>query len=108
PEDEVEVDQALAAQRLGDVTGHDPLGQALHDRGLAHAGLADEHRVVLRPAGQDLDDAPDLGGPADNRVELAAPGLPGQVNTVLLQCLVGAFRVRAGDPGAAADLAERL
>jgi hypothetical protein len=32
----------------------------LDDGGLAHAGLADQHRVVLSAAGQDLDDALDL------------------------------------------------
>ena len=105
---EVERDQALAAQRLGHVAFHDPLGQALDDRGLAHAGLADQHRVVLRPAGEHLDDAPDLGVPADDRVQVAVPGLLGQVDAVLLQRLIGLLRVLAGDPGAAADLAERL
>jgi hypothetical protein len=35
---EVERDQLLVAQRLGHVAGHDPLGQALDDRGLADAG----------------------------------------------------------------------
>src|SRR5438309_5781901 len=52
---EVQRDQPLVAERLGDVPGHDPLGQALDDGGLAHAGLADQHRVVLGPAGQHLD-----------------------------------------------------
>ena len=47
---EVEGDEALAAQRLGHVAVDDALGQALDDRGLADAGLADEHRVVLRAA----------------------------------------------------------
>ena len=105
---EVERDQPLAAQRLGHVAGHDPLGQALDDGGLADAGLADQHRVVLGPPGQHLDHAPDLGVPADDRVELAVPGQLGQVDAVLLQRLVGALGVLAGDPGAAADLAERL
>ena len=105
---EVQRDQALAAQRLGHVAGHDPLGQALDDRGLAHAGLADQHRVVLGPPGQHLDDPPDLGVPADDRVQLAVPGRLGQVDAVLLQRLVGVLGVLAGDPGAAADLAERL
>ena len=52
---QVERDQPLAAQRLGHVAGHDPLGQALDDRGLADPGLADQDRVVLGPAGQHLD-----------------------------------------------------
>ena len=70
-------------------------------------GLADQHRVVLGPAGQHLDHPPDLGVPADDRVELALAGAAGQVDPVLLQCLVGALRVLAGDPGGPADLLER-
>ena len=74
---EVERDDPLAAQRLGHVAGHDALGQALDDGGLADAGLADQHRVVLGPAGQHLDDPADLGVAADDRVELALAGAAG-------------------------------
>jgi hypothetical protein len=68
----VQAEDRLVPQPLGHVTAIDPLGQALHDGGLAHAGVADQDRVVLGLAGQDLDDAPDLGVPADHRVEPAA------------------------------------
>ena len=105
---EVQRDQPLVPQGFGHVAGHDPLGQPLDDRGLAHAGLADQHRVVLGPPGQHLDDPPDLGVPADDRVQLAVPGRLGQVDAELLQRLVRVLGVLAGDPGAAADLAERL
>ena len=44
---EVERDEPLAAQGLGDVARDDALGEALDDGGLADAGLADEHGVVL-------------------------------------------------------------
>ena len=71
---EVEGDQPLVAQRLGHVALDDALGQALDDGGLADAGLADEHRVVLGAAGQHLHDAADLGVAADDRVELALAG----------------------------------
>ena len=47
---EVERVELLARERLGDVVGGDRLGQALDDGGLADAGLADEHRVVLGAA----------------------------------------------------------
>ena len=72
---EVERDDALVLEALGDVAADDALGEALGDGGLADARLADEHRVVLRPARQDLDDAPDLLVAADDRVELAGPRL---------------------------------
>ena len=47
---DVEGQDALVEQGLGDVAGDDPMGQALGDGGLADAGLADERRVVLRPS----------------------------------------------------------
>src|SRR5438876_2972143 len=65
----VEREHPLAAQRLGDVAEHDLLGQAFGNRSLADAGLADQRRVVLGPAGQDLDDPLDLGLAADHRDE---------------------------------------
>ena len=45
---DVEGQDALVDERLGDVAGHDPVGQALGDGGLADARLADQGRVVLR------------------------------------------------------------
>ena len=104
---EVERDQPLVPQRLGHVTGHDPLGQPLDDGGLADAGLADEHRVVLGPAGQHLHHPADLGVPADDRVELAVAGGGGEVHAVLLQRLVRPLGVGRGDPGRAAHVLER-
>jgi hypothetical protein len=46
---EVERDEALVAERVGHVPVDDALRDALDDRRLADAGLADQHRVVLRP-----------------------------------------------------------
>ena len=100
---QVQGDEGLAAQAFRDVAGHDPLGQALDDGRLAHAGLADDHRVVLGAAAQHLDDAPDLGIPADHGVQLAGAGHRRQVGAELLQRLEGVFRIRAGDLAVAAD-----
>ncbi len=69
---EVEGVELLALERLGHVVGHDALGQALDDGGLAHAGLADEHRVVLGAAAQDLHDPLDLLLAPDDGIELRA------------------------------------
>ena len=82
---DVERDHAAVAKALGDVAGDDPLGEALDDRRLADAGLADQHRVVLGPPREDLDHAADLLVAADDRVELALLGLGGQVAAVLLE-----------------------
>jgi hypothetical protein len=77
---EVERHEPLALQRFGHVTGDDALGEALDDGGLADAGLADQHRVVLGAPGEHLHHPADLGVPADHRVELALPGPLGQVD----------------------------
>ena len=104
---EVERPDALALQRLRHVAVDDALGEALDDRGLADARVADQHRVVLRAARQHLDDAADLVVPADDRVELALLGERGQVAAELLERLVGALRVLRRDALAAAHLLER-
>ena len=51
---------APVAQQLGHVAVDDHLGQALDDGRLADAGLAEQDRVVLGAAAEDLDDALDL------------------------------------------------
>ena len=61
----------LSMQRLRHVAGDDALRQALGDGRLADARLADQGRVVLGPAAEDLDDPLDLLLAADDRVDLA-------------------------------------
>ena len=98
---EVEGVELLAGQRLGDVVGHDPLGQALDDGRLAHAGLTDEHRVVLGPAGQHLHDPLDLFLAPDDRVELVVAGQRGEVATELVEHRRAGRRVRGLRAGCA-------
>ena len=97
---DVERQDALVEQRLRHVAGDDAVGEALGDRRLADAGLADERRVVLRPARQDLDDPLDLLLAADDRVELAGARGLGEVDAELVdrRGLAGALRLlgRAG------------
>ena len=92
---DVERPDALALQALRHVAGDDALGQALGDRRLPDARLADQHRVVLRPAREHLDDAPDLLVAPDDRVELAGLGGLGQVAAELRERLVGALGILA-------------
>ena len=80
----VEREQLLVADRLGHVAVDDAERQALDDRRLADAGLANEHRIVLGSAGQHLDGAADLFVAADDRVELAPAGGLGQVAGIFL------------------------
>ena len=89
-------------QRVGHVAGHHALGEALDDGGLADAGLADQHRVVLGAPGQHLHHAADLGVAADHRVELALAGALGEVDGVLVERRLAALGLGRGDPLVAA------
>src|SRR6266487_240619 len=82
---EVERVELLVLERLGDLALDDALGQALDHSGLADAGLADEDRVVLGPAGEHLHHPLDLLLAPDDRVELALPGGLGQVAAELVE-----------------------
>src|SRR5262249_28827797 len=60
-----------ALEYFGDVLLQQPDGESLGKRRLADAGVADEDRIVLAPAAEDLQRALQLGGAADERVEQA-------------------------------------
>ena len=59
--------------------------QALRDRGLADAGIADQQRIVLLPAAQHLDRALHLGLAADQRIDPAVPRLLVEVYAVSVE-----------------------
>ncbi len=99
---QVQREQPPALQRVRDVARDDPLGEPLDDGGLADARLTDQHGVVLGPARQHLDHAPDLGVTTDDRVELAVLGGRGEVDGVLLEALVRRLRLLARHPAVAA------
>ena len=82
---DVEGDQLLVLEALGHVARDDALGEPLDDGGLADAGLADQHGVVLGAAREHLADAADLAVAPDHRVELALLGALGEVDPVLLE-----------------------
>ena len=67
-------------------------GEPFDDRGLADAGLADEHRIVLRAARQHLDDAANLFVASDDRIELAAARKLRQIAPVFLERLDTSLR----------------
>ena len=79
----------LALEDLGHLVRGDALGEALDDGGLADAGLADQHRVVLLAAREDLHDPLDLRLAADDRVELALLRLLREVAAELVEQLRG-------------------
>ena len=81
----VEREDGRVLQHLGHLAAHDLEGQALGDRGLADAGVADQQRVVLLPAAEDLDGALHLGLAADQRIDAPVPRLAVEVDAVSLE-----------------------
>ena len=98
---------APAAQLLRHVARDYPLRQPLGDGRLAHAGAADQHRVVLRPPDQRLHRPRHLGVAADHRVQLTLAGKLRQVDAEPLQRAVAALRPLVGHPMLAANGLQR-
>ena len=73
-------------RRIGEHFRHfaagDLAGEPLGDRGLADAGLADEQRVVLLPAAQNLDRALHFGLAADQRIDAALARLLVEIDAI--------------------------
>ena len=91
---EVEGDDPLAVQDAGDLLLDDPHRQALGDGGLADAGFADQHGVVLLPAAQDLGHPLDFLFASDDRIELVFHGQLRQVMSEVVQDRrLGLFRL---------------
>ena len=67
----VEAEQAPVLDPVGHVAIGDAQREPLGDRGLADAGLADQHRIILGPPREHLDGPANLLVAADHRVELA-------------------------------------
>ena len=98
----------LVPQALGHVAAGDPLGESLDDRGLADPGVADQHRIVLGLARQDLDDPADLGVAPDDRVQTTVCRILDEVPAILRQRLVGDLRHGGGHSLIAPDRGQRL
>ena len=105
---EVERTHPLVLQDLRHVAEEDAPREALDDRGLAHARLADQHRVVLGPAREHLHHAANLLVAADDGVELAAAGELGQILGILFERLELALGRLVGHAGVAAHRGQRL
>ena len=105
---QIEGDHPLVLEVLRHVAAHDALCQSLGDRRLPDAGLADQHRVVLRPPRENLHHAADLFIAADDRVELALSRQLGEVASILFQRLVLVLGVGIGHALPSANLGERL
>ncbi len=84
-EREVEGEHALVREEAGDFAVGDALSEAFDDGGFADAGFADEHRVVLGAAAEDLDDALEFPVATDEGIKLAVHRGLGKVAAELRQ-----------------------
>src|SRR5204863_110975 len=103
---DVQPPYALPFEALGHVAGDDALREALHDRRLPDARIADQDRVVLRPPREHLDHATDLVVAADHGIELPGLGELRQIAAELLERLIAPLRVLRGHPLRPADALE--
>src|SRR6266404_2576842 len=104
---DVERDEMLVLQRIGHVAVHDALRQALDDRRLADARLADQYGIVLGAARQHLHHATDLFVPADDGIEFPLAGNLGEIPGEALQRLVLVLGLLIRDAMRAAHTFER-
>ena len=73
----------LADQHFRNAALHDSLGEPFYHGAFAYAGLANQHRIVLRAADQDLNDALNFRVSANDGIQLVIPGGSGQITAVL-------------------------
>ncbi len=80
----VEDEELFIFERIGNVALHDAQGEPFGDRCLADARLADQERIVLCPAAENLHRPADFLVSADDRVEFSRFGQVGEVSTIFI------------------------
>ena len=88
---DVEREERLVGDGVGHFAARDAQRQPFDDGALAHAGLADQDRVVFLAAREDLHHAFDLLLAAYDRVDLPLAGQPRKVHAELVQQVGRAF-----------------
>ena len=83
---EVERDDAFLTENVRHVPARDLLRQPFRNRGLAHAGFAQQYRVVFRPPAKNLNHPLNFILPTDHRIELV---FAGQFRKVAAECPQG-------------------
>ena len=99
--------QLLVLQAVRHVAVDDALRQAFDDGGLADAGLADQHRIVLGAPRQHLDGAADLLVAADHRIDLAVARRLREIAGIFLERVIGVLGRRTVGGAALAQRFDR-
>ena len=105
---EIERNQPLVLQPFRHVAAHDALRQSFDDGRLAHTRFADEHRIVLGAARENLHHAANFVVAANHRIEFALPRQLRQIAPVFFQRLKRAFGILRGDARRSAHGHQRL
>src|SRR5262249_48615418 len=92
----VEREHGRVPEYVGDFAVHDAPRQALGDRGLADAAVADEQRAGLLPTAQHVDGAADLGRAPDQRIDPALARLLVEIDAISLERVALLLRLVAG------------
>ena len=103
----VQSHQLFVLKAFGHVAIDDPQGQALGNRRLADARLADQDRIVLGATRENLHGAADFLVAADDRVNLALLGGLGEIARVFLQRVIALFGARRIGGAALANIVDR-
>ena len=83
--DDIQADDFLALQFVGDRSIHNLLGKAFYNGCLTNPRLSNEDRVVFGPAVEDFDDPSDFLVAANDRVNISFPGNFRDIDTKLIQ-----------------------
>ncbi len=98
---------ALFFQALRHIAAHNSLCETFYDGGFADSRLADQNRIVFRPARKHLDHATDLVVSPNHRIQLPLRCKLRQVAAVFFQRLIGRLGILRGHPLAAANILQR-
>ena len=110
---EVEYDDPLVAQQLGDFPTDDHLREAFDDRGLAHARFTQQNGIVLLTATENLDHTFDLVRTTDHGIEFVLASQFGEIAAEAVEgrrlalARLAAATTSAGTTSAAAFLSTR-
>ena len=85
---QIQQEYFLVTELKGDISGNDPLGEALGNGSFTNAWLTNQTRIILLSAVEDLHHPFCFHITANHRIQLALTGSAGQVHTVAVQELV--------------------
>ena len=79
-------------QRLRNIALHDTIRKTLHNGCFTDSRFTDQHRVVLRTTTENPNHTTNLLISTNHRIDLSLLCLLHQINSVLIQCVIGTFR----------------